>query len=182
MLHTPQSRHFLLFNVAWFQVVWFLAVVYQMRFIYWILALFFLHFLITKTKKTDTVVMVLGVLVGCVIDNILAVTNVFVFSQQYSVGLIPLWLVVLWAAFALSIYHSLSIWLKSRVIQMGVGAIAGPVSYFAGHHFDAVQFSYSPLTTFVILGIIWAFLLPVLIELVNFLNQILSKVKSKESI
>ncbi|NMH58571.1 DUF2878 domain-containing protein [Alteromonas ponticola] len=167
---TP-NRLFTLFNVVWFQVIWILAVAYQMKFIYLVAALVVLHFFVTSTPKRDLFIMLVGVVIGCLIDNLLTANKVFVFSDQPSIGLIPVWLVILWAAFAISTYHSLSIWIKSRAVQILIGAVAGPISYLAGRHFDAVTFSFSTLVTFIILAIVWAILLPILIELSNYFRH-----------
>ncbi|MCW8092138.1 DUF2878 domain-containing protein [Alteromonas sp. ASW11-130] len=167
-----QSRYFLVFNMIWFQIIWILAVVYQMDYMYLVLGLIILHFCITSAKGIDGAVMMAGVLLGSIIDGSLTLSEVFVFESEHTLGVLPIWLVVLWGAFALSTYYSLSVLIKRRSIQVALGAIAGPMSYVAGLHFDAVSFSYSITTTSIILAVIWAFLLPTLIEVSHYYRRV----------
>ncbi len=169
-----KSQYFLVFNAIWFQLFWILAVVYQFQYIVLIGALLVLHFCITKSKLVDSLVFLVGSLIGYLIDSLLTLSGLFIFEEQFTLGRLPVWLVLLWGAFFLSTFYGLSAWIKSGILQAGMGAIAGPMSYIAGHHFDAVSFSQSTFVTFLILAPVWAILLPSLIALANSLRRVSS--------
>ena len=76
--------------------------------------------------------------------------------------LTPIWIVVLWVLFALTLNHSLS-WLKGRVVLAAIfGALGGPLAYVAGEKLMAVTIV-EP-NTLLILAIGWAFITPLLIS------------------
>ena len=92
----------------WAQLVgfygfWLLAVIGQNS-LAWVLAVLLLaHFIFTPTRVADLKVLSLALL-GLSMDGLLAWFGVFSFSQW------PLWLVLLWLGFVLTLGHSLA-WL-----------------------------------------------------------------------
>jgi hypothetical protein len=79
--------------------------------------------------------------------------------------LAPLWLVTLWAAFALTIGHSLT-WLRPRhALASMFGLLGGGFSYWAGARLGAVEPAMPGWLYGVGVGIGWAVALPVLIRL-----------------
>ncbi len=108
--------------------------------------------------------MVVITLIGGACDLTLRLTGVLVFDTT----LIPLWLVVLWSGFSLTLTHSLE-WLSRapRTLQSGLGAIGGAASYFAGYTFEAVSFSYDILPTLGIVFVLWGSLIPTFYLLIN---------------
>ncbi|WP_430460034.1 DUF2878 domain-containing protein [Thalassolituus sp. LLYu03] len=67
--------------------------------------------------------------------------------------LVPLWLMLLWLAFASTLYLSLR-WLAGKPLLAAVaGALCAPFSYWAGSHMGAVSFT---PTTLLLIALYWA--------------------------
>ncbi|MCZ8130577.1 MAG: DUF2878 domain-containing protein [Steroidobacteraceae bacterium] len=76
-------------------------------------------------------------------------------------GLVPAWMVALWAMFATTMNLSLG-WLKGRPwVAAAIGAVGGPLSYFAGVRLGAIETMAMP-TLLVVQGVGYALLIPAL--------------------
>ena len=74
----------------------------------------------------------------------------------------PIWIVILWILFAITLNHSLA-WLKGRTsLAMLFGLMGGPLVYLAGEKLLAVTIA-SP-NTLIVLAIGWALITPLLIS------------------
>ncbi|MES2627163.1 MAG: DUF2878 family protein [Pseudomonadota bacterium] len=103
-------------------------------------------------------------LTGVLVDQLLTSAGLFVFSEKY----IPAWLIVLWLHFGLVLPQGLRFLAAlPRWLQVATGALAGPLSYFAGQQLGAVDFGLSVYPTMLLLATVWAMLLPLLLELTN---------------
>ena len=74
--------------------------------------------------------------------------------------IVPLWLVLLWGAFAATLAHSLDTLRSKPLLSALVGGIFAPLSYLAGANFGAVDLGYSLMTTYITLCVVWGFTLP----------------------
>lgn len=105
--------------------------------------------------------LILGiVLLGTAVDGMLRWLGVFEFSDVSP--LIPLWLMLLWALLATTLRHCLSWsarpWWRASLL----GAVAAPLSYYAGGQLAEVQFPYGQPLTLIGIGLLWALLFPLL--------------------
>lgn len=99
------------------------------------------------------------VLIGLLVDNILARFMVFQF-QSPLLWNIPVWLVCIWALFASTLLHSLH-WLKNHVgLSMALGAVAAPASYFAGSKMASVIMLEPVYYSLLPIALSWAILMP----------------------
>ena len=105
--------------------------------------------------------------IGTAWDSTLAATGVLIYpSGQLASMLAPVWIVALWMGFATSLNVSLR-WLKGRQgLAMLVGAVAGPMSFWAGSRVGAVRFA-DPLLSLAILSLGWALLMPLLLRVAD---------------
>ena len=149
----------------WTQLVgfygfWLVAVMGQNSLAWLLGVLIVAHFLFTPSRGTDLKVLSLALL-GIGIDGLLTWGGVFAFSQW------PVWLLLLWVGFVLTLGHSLR-WLAARPIwqQALLGAVSGPCSYLSGWRLGAVDLPLGPGISILILATIWALLLVVLMRLV----------------
>jgi hypothetical protein len=79
-----------------------------------------------------------------------------------TVVLVPLWLAALWAMLATTLNHCLA-WTARRVwLASLLGAVSGPLSYFAGATLSDVRLPLEQLTTLAILVTVWAIVFPLL--------------------
>lgn len=142
-----------------FQALWFSCVLLGNHGLALAAALLGLHFYLAAQPLEEARLCVLALL-GVVIDASLW------FAGVYSFSALPLWLLLLWPGFVLSLGHSLQ-WLR-RLPQYGVallGAVSGTSSYLAAWRLGAVDFAYGPLFTGLILSLIWMLLLPLLVTI-----------------
>jgi hypothetical protein len=100
---------------------------------------------VSRQRAADFRLIAVAVLVGMVLDGLLAVTGVVEYSSTppaVPLGGAPLWILTLWASFALTLNHSLR-WLRGRpLIGAVLGAIGGPMAYLSSSRLSgAVEFA-----------------------------------------
>ena len=105
----------------------------------------------------------IAVVIGVLWDRSLAVLGWIEFtSGTLLAGMAPPWILALWALFATTLNVSLD-WLKGRWVAAALlGAVAGPLSYWAGVRFGAVEFV-APLPAVTALAIGWGVMTPLLV-------------------
>nr|WP_256262169.1 DUF2878 domain-containing protein [Pseudomonas costantinii] len=148
-------------NAVLFQCGWFACVLGgDSRWILLGFAVLAIHLLWTSSGSEEGQVILAVTLLGTVIDTSLRTFGVFHFSQPGP--LIPFWLVLLWALLATTLRHCLAWsaqpWWRSSLI----GAVGGPLSYYAGSQLAGVSFGYSTVSTVIGLALLWSMLFPVL--------------------
>jgi len=113
--------------------------------------------------RTEIKTIALITAVGTLWDSTLMQTQFYQFSHGILIaGIVPYWLIALWALFATTLNLSLR-WLKHRkVLASALGFIAGPVSYYAGHRLGAIEFSNTTMAL-MLTAIGWALLLPLIL-------------------
>ncbi|WP_339540032.1 DUF2878 domain-containing protein [Pseudomonas sp. RA_5y_Pfl1_P24] len=105
--------------------------------------------------------LILGVtLLGTLVDTSLRTVGFFQFSEPGP--LIPLWLVMLWALLATTLRHCLAWSTQPRWLAALLGAVGGPMSYFAGSQLAGVSFGYALWPSLVGLALLWALLFTLL--------------------
>lgn len=154
-----KSRQFNWINLIWFQLVWVIAVYFTRQAEFYLAFSLVLHFCFTPSRRHDLWVMCSVTLVGASCDVLLNQAGVMLFSDG---EVLPIWLLILWAHFALVLNHGMS-WLTRLplYLQAVLGGIFGPLSYFAGYKMGAVFFPLQIQSTLLILAVIWFCLLPV---------------------
>ncbi|AYA64348.1 DUF2878 domain-containing protein [Alteromonas sp. RKMC-009] len=154
---------------VWFQTIWFLAILFTSEYLTIIGLLIAAFFILSPRKKTD-LIMAAGIAVyGCIIDGALLWSGFFAFSDHEG-WLIPIWLISLWIAFGLMLRVSLD-YLQGRYALAAVlGAVSGPLSYYAGAQAGAVIFPADTVLTLGILSAIWAVTVPLCLYADAFLN------------
>jgi hypothetical protein len=76
----------------------------------------------------------------------------------------PLWMVALWAAFALTLRHSLA-WLRERPLSaMIFGLLGGPLSYLAGVRLGALEFESGAMVGLIAIAAEWGVAMPLLMR------------------
>ncbi len=155
----------ILINFSLFQVAWFACALGAGNdapelSIAVVLIVLATHLLLSHNRQRDLQFIIFVAIIGTTTDSILGWFGILRYDGQW---FCPLWLTGLWMAFASTIYYSLS-WLKNRLLLSSLlGAIAGPLSYYAGYKFGALQLSNNLLLSIIILAGIWSLILPLLI-------------------
>ncbi|MOA29752.1 hypothetical protein D3C78_1507890 [compost metagenome] len=74
----------------------------------------------------------------------------------------PLWLALLWALFATTLNHCLAWTARPWWLGSLLGAVAGPLSYWAGARIAGVGLPLGSVPTLLLLAGLWALLVPIL--------------------
>ncbi len=91
----------------------------------------------------------------------------------------PLWILGLWACFALTINHSLAFLAGRPRLAATLGGIGAPLAYLAAAHgWQAASLGSAPGLTLAILGLAWAGLTPALAELAARLRRASSSLRA----
>ncbi|NBF03568.1 DUF2878 family protein [Pseudomonas sp. Fl5BN2] len=148
-------------NAMLFQLGWFICVLSGDS--PWLLlaaAILMVHFLWIGSW-TGEGRMIIGIaLIGITLDSFLHWLGVFQFKQVSL--LIPLWLMLLWALLGTTLRHCLAWTARRWWLASALGALFGPLSYYAGGRLAGVGFAYGLWPTLIGLGLLWAMLLPLL--------------------
>lgn len=161
-----------LINFVLFQTGWFACVLSSAAGRPWLgaltaLAILAWHIVRAQRPSQEVFLILIAMLVGTLWDSVL----VWQSWLQYPAGnllpnMAPYWIVVMWALFASTLNLSLR-WLKQHLLlAIVLGAVAGPLAYYAGARLGAVDFVH-PLNAIVALSIGWAVLTPLLILISN---------------
>ncbi len=152
-------------NFLGYQGVWLLAVLGAARGSVWPalagLAAFATWQLATsRTRAADLKLTGLALLLGMLLDGALAASGLLRYATPapaLPAGGAPLWILALWAAFALTLNHSLA-WVRRRALWAALlGGAGGPLAYAAAERLaGAVHWSRLPLATTALLAAGWA--------------------------
>lgn len=155
-----------LVNFIQFQAVWFLCILGAAYSFEWqaIFASFLLlvwAWFVSEDRHHDQWLIVIAVALGMVIDSSLVWFGIMSFKSEIWTGFAPIWMPFIWAALAITIQSSMS-WLAGRLKLAGIlGAITGPISYWAGVRMEAGVFN-DFSTAIAALSIIWLLVTPFL--------------------
>ena len=148
-------------NAVLFQCGWFACVLGgDSRWLLIGIAVLGAHLLwISSWAREGQVILAVTVL-GTLVDTALRGLGVFEFNTPGP--LIPLWLILLWALLATTLRHCLAWsarpWWRASLL----GAVGGPLSYYAGSQLAGVSFGYGTVPTVIGLALLWGLLFPVL--------------------
>ena len=147
------------FNALWFQATWFCAVLGREALLPLTAGLILLHLALSRDLKSELLQLSAVALVGVTVDACLSAGGFYVFEDGV---LVPLWLCCLWLAFATTLRRSLAFFGPRPVLTALAGAVVLPFNYLVGARLGAVEFGHALPLTFIVVGMVWAVLLPVL--------------------
>lgn len=160
----------LLLNILAFQIGWFACVLGGANGLPWlgtILAagIVALHLARAARPVVEAALIVLTGVLGGVWDSLLVGIGLVSYpSGTLVAGTAPHWMVALWLIFATTLNVSLR-WLRGRGwLAAALGALGGPLAYYAGHKLDGVSFTDAGAAMAVLAGG-WAVLMPLLVAL-----------------
>lgn len=119
-------------------------------------ALVLLHLALVSSPLREGMLLVLSLVLGLLVDAIHIRTGVLLFPLgSLHPGLPPPWILVLWLQFAMTLHYSLA-WLNGRYLLGALlGAISGPLAYWAGVRFEAAGFGEDLLRCLLQIGVLW---------------------------
>lgn len=165
-------KPFWITNFLLFQASWFSAAFYTQYAALLIGSLLLVHFLLSPKKWADFKILPLALL-GVCLDKFHLFIGTFSNATPFTAidTFFPLWLILLWIMFVLTLNHSLS-WLinKPLLIVISFGACGGTLSYWAGIQAGALSHTWSISLLIPTLILSWGILFPVLVFGVRYLS------------
>ena len=167
---TVAERHrkaWLLANALGFQLVWWVLILYGPEspalavtvLVAWASA----HLWLSPCRGLDLRLMLLLAAVGPWLDvGIEAAGWLHYHGVRVVEGWATVWIVGLWAAFALTVNHSLRGILAHRLLALGFGGLGGALAYAAGTRFGAGTLPPEPVGALLGIGAVWAAVLALL--------------------
>jgi len=115
---------------------------------------------VSRQRAADFRLIAAAVLVGIVLDGVLAATGVVEYNStppSLPPGGAPIWILAIWASFALTLNHSLR-WLRGRpFVGAWLGAIGGPLAYVSANRLSgAVAFTSPQWRAMLCLALGWS--------------------------
>ncbi len=159
-----------LVNAMLFNGVWIACVAGSAKQLIWpaalscaILAAYQLH--PSNRHSNDIKLVILSVILGLIVDTIWVQFGFMDFTEKRPFSNVaPAWIIILWVGFALTVNHSLK-WLTIHPLLPAItGAIAAPLTYFAGIKIGAVEYTASITEVSIGLAVAWAIALTILVE------------------
>jgi hypothetical protein len=155
------------FNALWFQSIWFCAVLGRDTFLPVTALLVALHPVLAPNRGRELLQMAVIGGAGIATDSALRFAGIYIFED---VLLIPVWLMLLWFAFATTLTRSLAFIGKHPLLAALLGGAGVPFNYFVGMGLGAVEFGYSSVFTATVLVIVWSLLTPAFVWLARRLS------------
>ena len=108
-------------------------------------------------KKTIQTVLLISI-TGYLFDTILVFFEIYNFHTSLYIGVLPIWMIVLWPSFAILFDEILMFLSKFKIIAIILSSILGPLTYFAGSPLGLININ--NLFLFITLMIVfWAILM-----------------------
>ena len=116
-------------------------------------------------KKTIQTVLLISIL-GYLFDTILVFFEIYNFKTSLYIGVLPIWMIVLWPSFAILFDEILIFLSKYKIIAVILSSILGPLTYFAGSPLGLININ-NLVVFFILMIVFWAILM------IFYLNYIL---------
>jgi Protein of unknown function (DUF2878). len=109
-----------------------------------------------KHKTIQTVLLIS--IMGYLFDTIMVFFEIYNFQTSLYIGVLPIWMIVLWPSFAILFDEILMFLSKYKIIAVILSSILGPLTYFAGSPLGLIKIN--NLFLFIILMVVfWAILM-----------------------
>lgn len=158
-------------NLLGYQATWFAVVWSAGRGTAWIGMLACVGFIAlqasaSRTRVADLRVLFAALACGMVVDGVAAATGLLAYASPRPGLPAPLWIVLLWGAFAMTLNHSLA-WFATRPwTAAAFAALGGPLAYLgAARGFGAVAFAQPAWPAVAWQACAWAIALPLLFRI-----------------
>lgn len=173
---TRKVLNAILFNITWLLCVNFGDTVAVITCII-VLAVHFCY--ISKNRK-EIFLLLQVLLLGVVVDSLLIASGVLIADAHTMLA--PIWMAALWLLFATTLNHCCA-WLQPIAVTHSknndktkpdymawllvafVGAVAGPLSYWAGTNFSAMSLALPLVNSLLVISLVWALILPLCLRL-----------------
>jgi hypothetical protein len=108
-------------------------------------------------KKTIQVVFLIS-LIGYLFDTSLVFFEIYNFKSSLYVGVLPIWMIVLWPSFAILFDEILIFLSKYKITAVILSSILGPLTYFAGSPLGLISIN-NFFLFWILMIVFWAILM-----------------------
>lgn len=123
---------------------------------------FILHFIIVKDKFKEFKNLLFCVFIGFIFESILLYLGFLEYKSMMNSSVIPIWVIILWAGYSLTVFHSFQ-YIKGRYfLSLIIGALFAPLIHISGAKTGAVVLNYSIATSYFVLMFMWSIALPLM--------------------
>ena len=156
-------------NFVGYQAVWLITAAGAGRGLWWPGVLASAAFVIGVTlrapgRRADLQLALIAIICGLVLDGVLTASGALRYAAAAPGFPAPIWILTLWAAFAMTIRHSLRWLLPRPLLAALLGGIGGPMAYWgAARGFTAIEFL-MPQVAVGLLATGWAIAILVLVR------------------
>ena len=91
-----------------------------------------LSFINCDNKKKFFLILLYISIPGYLFDSTLVYLNIYNFETSFHVGLLPIWMIILWPSFAVLFNDVFKFLEKYKLIAICFSAILGPLTYYSG--------------------------------------------------
>ncbi|MBT8421928.1 MAG: DUF2878 domain-containing protein [Gammaproteobacteria bacterium] len=132
------------------------------------------HARTAPTARADFVLAGIAVIVGLTLDTLYVRAGLIAFEGNLLWNdAAPLWILALWANFALTMNGCLG-WLRQRrALAAGLAFVFGPLGYYGGITLGTARVTGDAWVLYLAIGITWAVALPLLLFLASRLSETL---------
>lgn len=165
-------------NAVGYQIVWFSAVIGAGRGLWWpgvstAAAFVLVHFAFCRQssalRAVDLRLMAVALVCGLLMDGGLARSGLADYAADplaLPAGSPPLWILSIWASFALTLRHSMTFLLGRPLLALLLGAVGGPLAYLgAARGWGVIVFAEPRWIAILALVVGWAVAIPLLTTL-----------------
>ena len=160
-------------NLIGYQAVWFASVIAAANGRSWLGAavafVFVVGQLIASSNRTGDIRLVaVALLFGVAIDGALASSGWLRYASSHPALIAPIWILSMWAAFAMTLNHSLAFLQQRSLWAVALGLLGGPLAYVgASRGFGVLEFQPPGWRALAALAFAWAIALPALAQLAH---------------
>ena len=158
------SKIKIFFMLSGYQLTWLMCVFGELLYnsflaglICGILFLFICYLNSDNKNKTIQIVLSISIL-GYLFDTILVFFEIYNFQTSLYIGVLPIWMIVLWPSFAILFDEILMFLYKYKIIPVILSSILGPLTYFAGSPLGLININ-NLFLFFVLMIFFWAILM-----------------------
>jgi hypothetical protein len=154
-----------LINFVAYQIAWFACVLGGAHDLPWVgvavtAVAVAIHLALVPSPARDALLILAVAAIGALWDGLLAGFGLL----EYPSGMIlpwlaPVWIIAMWAGFATLLHVALRWLLPYRWLAALLGAVGGPLAYYAGMRLGAVNFP-DPVAALAVLAAGWSVLMP----------------------
>jgi hypothetical protein len=164
-------------NILFFKLTWLACVLGGANGLAWIGPLFCIAFLLAQRhwlgapkNEWQLVAAIAGI--GFLVDSSYVLSGLVQFATPGPLtNAAPIWIVAMWANFALTLNHSMRWFQDHLIIAALMGAVAGPGAYLAGRALGAAQFLAADAAVLTVLALAWGSAVPLTLMLASRFNE-----------